>query len=253
MPIELGTVGWVDDAGTPQDLGDSTNDGANLVRVTLYAGRGPVTPLDQTQAQGKPLLCTLADNVAIPARGTTVVVAIPDSHSHVPGAPVVIATLSSDWKANANAKAAGGTRVLSVPGSQARIYLKPDGTIVLRTTLDNTADGDAMYLVLGPAVGGFQLQTPFGTFILDQYGMRLRSASGAMLKLGGISMPSPLNALSSTAKLSAAFVKVDGTQVMLGPDIPGQSWQPAAMGFPTDTPPQPFLSGLESTSVKISP
>lgn len=93
--IELGTVGFPSDTGTSYvDQGLASNDGYTLVNVTLFRGRDPSTPLDQSKAQGKQILCRIGGGVnRIPALGTQVVVAVPATYGDIPGAAVIISTI----------------------------------------------------------------------------------------------------------------------------------------------------------------
>lgn len=237
-----GMVGHVDDNGEPIDLGDSTNDGNNLVRVTVFRGRDASVPLDQSQAQGHQLLCQLADGVRLPDRGTRVMVAIPEHYGNIPGGSVIIAAVSNNWKAQANSGA--GDMVLQVPGSPAAIFIRKNGTIVLKTA---DANGNTTSLAIAPGKLSFVDQR--FKIIGDDAGLRLRHYAGATLNLGAIGLPGPLAAFGSRAVLKAARVDVDGSNVNLGT---GPVMFPAAYG-PDPSPAPLLLSGILSAGVKIGP
>lgn len=91
--IEWGTIGWHSDSTIVHDFGSASDDGSNLVRVTLYRGRDPTTALDQSgsQAQGEEILCKLSSNfLLVPPKNTRVLVAIPSVGGMVPGGSMVI-------------------------------------------------------------------------------------------------------------------------------------------------------------------
>ena len=86
-----GTVGWGEDGGNFADLGDGTEPA--LVNVTLYSGRDRSQPLRSDVAQGTRIRCRIAGPLYyVPPNGTRVMVAIPESQFHIPGAGVVMFT-----------------------------------------------------------------------------------------------------------------------------------------------------------------
>lgn len=249
-PIQWGSVGWTDDGGTFLDLADASNDGSNLVRVTLYAGRAPTDAIDHTQAQGQPILCRLADGVAMPSRGDKVIVAIPHPWGQVPGGAVIIAKCSNNPSAQANLGA--GELVIQTPGSPAQIMIRANGTIVMRTA---DKDGNNTTLTLAP--NSFKIIDPAFMIVADTTGIRFRHAvSGALLKLGGMSgAPAPLSAFGSMVHIKASQIRVDGQQVLLGPWLNGGAfYQPVITSpNPSDTGLQPVtLTGISCTGVKVS-
>ena len=251
--MQLGTVGWVDDGGSFLDLGDSTNDGNTLVRVTLFSGRTPDAALDQTQAQGTPLLCQLASHVPMPTRGTRVIVAVPEPHGTLPGSSFIIGAATNNWQALGNAGA--GEQVFQVPGCPARIVLRKATStqsggafIFVRDTKGNDSG-------LGITPDGLLYFHPSGTLSLDGDGFAAVIKAGASITLQPLApLPSPLDALPSpsAASIKGTMAYVDGTQVMLGPNIPAQVYSPAAYG-PDPSPGPLLVTGIKSTSVKIAP
>jgi hypothetical protein len=240
-----GVVGWEDDASDGLDLGDSDNDGANLVKVQVFRGRDPGKAIDAAQAQGQRLLCQLADHVRLPAKGTRVMVAIPESYGIIPGGSLIVGCASNNWQAQANAGA--GELVIQVPGSPAAIFLRANGTIVLKT-----ADPKGNTSVVKFAPGLFQVQDPLFQINCDSSGVRLRHYAGATLNLGAIGLPGPLSSLSTMATLKAGRVRVDGSLVTIGPHLPGNVFLPAAYG-PDPSPAPLALLGATSAAVKLSP
>ena len=242
-PIQWGQVGWSADGGVSADLGDSTNDGNTLVRVTLFAGRVPDAELDQTQAQGQQLLCQLAQGVQMPARGTLVIVATPEPFGHIPGGSVILAAMANNYQSLGNAEQ--GELVIAVPGSPASIVLRKDGTIVIKT---GDTDGNTSFIKFAP--GMFKISTPAFNVTCDETGIRLKHYSGAHLSLGAIGLPAPLSSLGSYATLSGGIAKIDGTSVLLGPED-GAVYFPAAFG-PDPAPAPLLLTGLKSSTVKMT-
>lgn len=88
MVAELGTVGWEeDDDESYFEQGTDENDGHTLVRIQLYRGRDPATPIRAGVAQGhKILACPAGPLWYIPPRGTQVLVVFPGGMESVPGA-----------------------------------------------------------------------------------------------------------------------------------------------------------------------
>lgn len=94
--VELGTVGW-DDEELWYETGTGDNDGHTLVRVQLYAGKDPGVRPKAGVALGRKLLCQIADGVfRIPAKGTRCYVILPAGYEDVPGAGVIVATVSKN-------------------------------------------------------------------------------------------------------------------------------------------------------------
>lgn len=239
-----GVVGWEDDGGEALDLGDSTNDGTNLVKVQVFRGRDPSQPLDAAQAQGQRLLCQLADHVSLPTDGTRVMVAIPEHYGMIPGGSLIVGAVTKDRQANANVGA--GEMIIQAPGGAAAIILKGD-TIVLRTA---DTKGNTTTFVVAPGVQ--KTTSPAFLVSYDKTGMRMRHWAGATLELGAIGLSGPLSALSTMATIKAGRVRVDGSLVTIGPHFGGNLFFPAAYG-PDPAPGPLTLLGIMSSSVKLSP
>ena len=243
--VMLGTAGWPDDAGEVIDLADASNDGSNLVKVTLFDASHLPDRTDDTQARGSQIRCRLADNVEMPDRGTTVVVAIPAPFGMVPGVPIVIATLRNDPGPQANLK--GGEKVITAPDGRASIYLRKGGKIIFRVVDDA---GNASIFSFAPQ--SWQIVDPAYRISADTTGIRIRSWIGCSIRMGGAGLPSPLASLGSYITLSAGITKNDAPLVLLGPDLDGAAvYLPAAYG--PDPAPAPLLAtGIKSTCVKFS-
>jgi hypothetical protein len=227
-----GTVGWQDDMSEPTDLGDppgptsgGTNEGSNLVKVTLFSNRDPSVPLIQGVAQGQQILCQLSATViAIPPVGARVVVAIPEPGMHVPGNAVILCLLSNTATSlQGNAKP--GDVIIPCPAGVGRLALRANGSFAFITTTDGTAATESQFLSFSPTTG-FNVKCPFGSFKMGPNGTYITDASGAQLRLYGLS---GIPGVTTVAKLKASAVKVDGATVFIGPDAPQTEWA-SAMG-----------------------
>jgi hypothetical protein len=233
--IAEGTVGWASDGGNAIDLGDSPNDGNSLVRVTLFRGRDATQPPSQTgAAQGQELLCRLATTVlAVPVYGARVIVVIPQPWGMSPGGPVIICEVDPTlWKRFGNL--VPGDRIIAAGAGQLVMKLGANGAWAVKTTIDGTPTGTNVYLQIGPlglafsspwasAVGGKQQAPP------QAAGWFFGTAWGSALKLYGASgLPGLPASLKSIAKLTAGILKLDGSTVNAGPDVPGAQFVPTA-------------------------
>lgn len=137
--------------------------------------------------------------------------------------------------------------------AQGKVLLKADGSVTLGTTDSNAAGGNAIFLRVSPA-NGLEFVSPWGTMSFGPNGFKLRvGAFGPEIRayIMAPALPGPLSALQSVIKVKGAFVKIDGTSVMLGPDTPATIWMPAAYG-PDPAPGPLALLGITSSSVKIA-
>lgn len=236
MGNELGQVGWAD--GSTVDLGDSTNDGNTLVHVTLFAGRDASVSLDQSQAQGQEILCTLATHVQLPPKGARVMVAIPEHFGTVPGAAMIIGIASNNWRALGNAQP--GEQVWQVPGCPIQMFFRKSGVWGVKTT---DSGGNDTVLTVEP--GKIEFTSPTVKMVGDALGWRhYHLDSGAFYELIATSpLPAPLGAISSFFKAHAGICKLDG-KVFLGADAPGTSYQPVPTGLVADPGGTPLYSAL---------
>jgi len=74
-----------------------------------------------------------------------------------------------------------GETCVYAPGSQARIFLKNDGSITLYTTDDNTDGGKSVFLSVGP--DGIRFGGPWGVVTLDAKALMAMHSSGSALHL----------------------------------------------------------------------
>lgn len=90
-----------------------------------------------------------------------------------------------------------------------------DGRVSMFTTDDATVNGRTVALTIGPT--GLVFNAPWGNIKFDPSGFHVIHSSGARIDLGSIGgLPSPLGALSSYAKMSAATVGLQGSAVTTG-------------------------------------
>jgi hypothetical protein len=203
--IEIGTVGWIDDGGTYFDQGTGDNDGFTLVRVTLFRGRDPSTSLDQTQAQGQQMLCTIGSGVnRIPPRGTRVLVAIPATHGLIPGAAVIITTMEKSFSETSQF-------------SDKRVVIDyGDVPVIIRgscVTLQSTASVPQSLSVGLPPAGGVA-----GISMMDETG------SGMVLQSGVLAF---IATDAGTPPTATAFVQLKNGEIALavGGGLCGAKWE----------------------------
>lgn len=148
-----------------------------------------------------------------------------------------------------------GETVMYAPGAdgegQAKVSLKGDGSVTLFTTDDNTSDGNGVYLRLDKNALSFI--APWGRMVFDKTGFHVEIQNGASLDLSGVNLPGPLAGMSSSAKISASIISVDGPSVLLGPSTlnGGSAFMAAAYGLlPPVAPGIPILgAGVGAVTV----
>lgn len=254
--IAYGTAGWPNDTQDPGDYADASNDGSNLVKVTLEGQRDPSVTLDATQSSGQQLLCKLADGVRFPTFGQQVLVAIPSGHAKRAGAAAVIASFATGAAATGNL-GEGSTLIFADPVTGTKIAHRADGALVFGVSSTGKVGGAMTTLVLGgqPQTGlpqsFLKFQSPGGTFAFDTSGVRIRDGHGNSLLMGGASIPGLPATFGSYITCHSALFLADAPQVMLGVSVPGV-FLPAVWGpSPAGTPLPIVLSGVTSTQVKI--
>lgn len=105
--------------------------------------------------------------------------------------------------------------------AQGRVMIKQNGSIVMFTTSDNTADGEAVYFRVSPTA--FEFVAPWGVMKFDSSGFHVNHASGSRFDLGGIAgMPAPLDQISSYVRVQAGSFVANATCQSLGADVGGQ-------------------------------
>jgi hypothetical protein len=219
--LAFGSVGWDDDGGTFYELGTDQDDGNILVRVTLFRGRDPSTPLDQTVAQGQKILAKLASNfVSIPPRTTRVLLAMPDGVDRVPGGPMIIAADNANPAIIGNLK--DGEAAVCAATGPARALFKKDGTVVLFTQTGSRQSAvvqlnpDGSFAAAGPfgafASGSGSTQVAFGTDSAGQWDANGVSLIGPKVGLNGGAVSlgaAPTDGIVLQTLLSAQLVLLD--------------------------------------------
>ena len=215
--LAYGTVGWPDDGGTYYEISQSNADDGNiLVRVTLFRGRDESATLDSTNAQGTPVLCTLASSfIQVPPRGTRVIVASPHPFSRN-GGSVIIAALNPNPNLVGNIKA-GETNVAASMGV-GRLMLKANGAVALSTKDNNKTAGNDVFRQISPTEDRFF--SPWGSVLQDATGWHLRTWHGAKVDVGGLGLPAPFSSLglNSSFMVSADMINIDAALLSLGRD-----------------------------------
>ncbi len=213
---ELGTVGWQGDDAIG-DVGTDQNSGATYVKVTLAKGHPRGKPeADDGGANGHQIRCRLQTPCwFIPMRGAPCMVLYPSGMAEASGVALCIPIGGFETGKLPNAQP--GEPILYGPVGQF-LRMKLSGDIAALTTDDATPEGRSIYWRLSPDKG-FEVVTPWGRITCGPEGIHLVHSSGARLDLMAVSgLVSPLDALGSSAGLSADTVSVEGTAVSLGTD-----------------------------------
>ncbi len=253
--VFLAQAGW-DDSDDMLFQGGFDDDGNTLVRCQLFTGRDVTKDHNPDRAQGTKLVCQIADGVGIPTKDSKVYVICPHGMEGVEGACVIIATVTKQaLRKNIEA----GCVVDSAPSGEACIVKKPDGSIVIHTTADNSPTGASIFLKIGPR--GLEFRSPYGSFEIAAARNSWKHHSGGQIAMGAVSIPGLPGAVSDAftgyCTIKAATCKMDANTVFLG--YPGLR-SPAMLGpvkvpGPPATPDQvvAFADMKQSTSVYISP
>jgi hypothetical protein len=153
--FEPGTVGW-DDADDHVDLGTADNDGATLIRVTLFRGRDPSVPLTPGVAQGHKVLAQLGGGFfRVPPKATRVMVGFPTAFATSPGACVIVCTLER-------------SPVMQFSATKAKLDVGPDQDLVFKARSVTISDYDNRFLHVGP--DGVMLQDEAGNAVVMMKG-----------------------------------------------------------------------------------
>lgn len=128
--------------------------------------------------------------------------------------------------------------------SQGRVVIKSDGSVTMYTTDTNTEDGNGVYTQVSPTA--ISWVAPWGKVIFNANGFFITHASGASMKMGALSAPTPLDSLSSYCQINCATTTINSA-VRLGT---GSVYLPAATS-PLAGLPQPPFSGTGSSTVQI--
>lgn len=90
-----------------------------------------------------------------------------------------------------------------------------DGSVTVFTTTDGTLNGKSVYHQVRP--DGFSMVAPWGKLTFDATGFHVLHSSGARIDAGAIGgLPSPLDALGSYVKISAAMAQIEAATVAIG-------------------------------------
>jgi hypothetical protein len=138
-----------------------------------------------------------------------------------------------DARLNAFFSSISGGTVALVGYTGAFVRTGLDGVVSTKTTDTKTPTGRPVFYNVAPT--GFQWESPYGRMRLDTTGFHVKEHGGARLDIGSLSMPSPLDAMSTYATLQAATVNLRGTLVNLGPDAEGVTRDAVALATPIAT------------------
>ena len=248
--LEWGTVGW-DDSDTFYDLGDGsgTDSGIALVQVTLFRGKDPTVPLDETKAQGTKLLCQVGGSfLCIPPRGTKVLVATPHGFGDLPCASTIIQERDERAGAFYGGMAPGERCVAGLVG-KARLLFKKNDSATLYT---EDANGKAVTSY----VGADKIQFTYGSasLILDENGITLAVGQAAIIlgmdgsvKIQGQTVSASGSAVAISGKVATSIGAAAGSKTLIGP----AATPATACGIGPIVPVGPLVA--VSTSVFVSP
>jgi hypothetical protein len=104
----------------------------------------------------------------------------------------------------------------SSTASQARSVYKLDGSISHATTDSNLSNGNLVIRRLTPKEDRFW--SPWGSALHDNTGWHLRTWHGSKIDVGGLGLPAPFGAFSSSITMSADMINVDAALLSLGRD-----------------------------------
>lgn len=250
--VHIGSIGWEGEE-LWYELGDDTNDGHTLVRVQLFEGRDPTTPLSN-RAQGTRILCHLTSGmVRIPPKDARCYVIIPAGMEQAPGAGLIVGVVEPTPNRAGNVKP--DEKIIVGPeGSAGRVVLKSDGTVALVTGVGNDENGGTVMLTVSPT--GMRFYSPYGTFSFDATGFHLKTKAGPRIDMGGFSVPglpdSITGAITGYCNITSPVIKANGAVVYLGagPNYGTALFQPtSAMAIPV-----PVTSGptSQTCSVRLS-
>lgn len=236
-----GTVGW-DGEPSWADLGDDTNGGITLVRVTLFRGKQVGRVIKPGAAQGHQILVAIPDGIMrIPPLGAECIVVFPDGDTQTPGAGVLLCTIPRPKKNSGLYKNLKPGEVCIYGGAPddttnpACIVIKNTGSIALKT---EDPSGNAIFMTLTPTKWSFA--GPWGTWLFDYSGVHAR-AGGAKFDMGGASgavfdaIGGAATGMGTYVTLTAANITASGYCLLGLPSVPGTYFQ-AGM-YPLPTPP----------------
>lgn len=160
--LEWGTVGWSD--GQHYELGDGsgTDQAIALVHVTLFRGRDPSQPLDNTKAQGKEILCQLGGNFfCIPPLGCNVLVGTPHAFGNQAATSTILQARDERGSQFYGQINPGELCVGGLVGKGRMFFRNDDSFQVL------TIDGAGANVTIYGGTDKIQIQNSSGTFTLQ--------------------------------------------------------------------------------------
>lgn len=254
--VQVGTVGWASEE-EHVFFGTEENTGHTFVCVTLYGeGKLPGSPVTKGVAQGREVLCNLADGVfRVPAKGVRCYVVIPAGMEELQGAGVIVATVTPGNEVRRNVKP--GDLFLGASSGEAGIVIKTNGEVAIFTKDDNTPTGKLVAWKLAPT--GKTFTAPIGSETFNASGYHLKTKAGPRLDMGGVAIPGlPSNVsdiLTAYAEIKAAKLKLSGAIVKLGvgPAF-GTALQAPSSGLQPVPGPVPVMTGAtyQSSSVWVT-
>ncbi len=254
--VFVAQAGW-DDTDEMLFQGGFDDDGNTLVRCQLFTGRDITKEHDPDRAQGTKLVCQILDGLGIPVKGAKVFLICPHGMQGKPGAYVIVGSVTKQaLRKNIEA----GSVVDTAPSGEACIMKKPDGSIIIHTTDDNSPTGSSIFLRISSQ--GLEFRSPYGNFEIGPTRNKWDHHSGGQIAMGAVSIPLLPGAVSDAftgyCTIKAATCKMEGNSCFIG--APAILKQPAMLGTVKTTPGPPppnqvvaFADMLQSSSVYISP
>ena len=180
LVFEPGTVGW--SSASPHY---DTEGGVTLVRVTLFRGKSPTTPLVAGVAQGLEVLCRIGGGMfRIPPPGTPVTVGFTSAFATMPGCGVIVCTTETSPE-------------IQFSPTRAKMDLGPDTDLVLKARTITLSDYNNRFIHIG-ADGGIQVQDSDGTgIIIKSGGIAIFAVENGVMKTLLQLSPTALQAMQS--------------------------------------------------------
>lgn len=202
--LHMGTVGW-DEVDEHAFIGSDAEDGHTFVRVTLYTGRDFSDEHKPDVAQGHQILCNIGSSLYyVPPKGTRCVVAIPEGMEHLPGAGVIIETVSQSPPDQF-----GKNRV--------KMDFGEDYDLVIKARSVTITDYSDNYLAVSPDMG-VRAADGDGNLLQVQGGITGLASSKINLVIGATGLPALaglyLGSTSAAMTAGLTMVKLNGLTQM---------------------------------------